>query len=71
MSTLIVRGFVGIHGNITQNSERSVVDEMNNLLEVGKTACFVLGEDQAIIYYHIEYAANIWNDLCVDPKRSP
>jgi len=42
---------------------------MNDLLDVGETACFVLGEDQAIIYYHIEYAADIWNDLSVDAKR--
>jgi hypothetical protein len=46
-----------------------VIDETNNLLDVGKTACVVFGEDQAIIYYHIKYAADIWNDLCVDPKR--
>jgi len=41
---------------------------MNKLLDVGETACIVLGEDQAVVYYHIEYAADIWNDLCVDPK---
>ena len=42
---------------------------MNNLVDVGETACVVLREHQAIVYYHIEYAADVWNDLRVDPKR--
>jgi len=41
---------------------------MDNLLEVGETACLVPREDQAIVYYHIEYTADVWNDLRVDPK---
>lgn len=44
-------------------------DETSDFLEVGETACVVLGEDQAIVDYHVEYTADIWDELCVDPKR--
>jgi hypothetical protein len=50
------------------SSNSSVVDQTNNLLGVGETACFVFGEEQAIVHYHIEYAADVWNDVRVDPK---